>query len=96
MNQELPSSIHLRVFFPDRQVIDENVQEVFLPSLEGSIGILPGHRPLLALLGDGLMSFQAGNKKKEMPIQGGYAEILSDGVLVFTKPAKDSDERIHE
>jgi len=96
MSQELPSTIHLRVFFPTHQAIDENVQEVFIPCTEGYLGILPGHRPLMIMLGEGLVSYHAGNRKKEISVSGGYAEILPDSVLVFTKPGEDSEERIHE
>lgn len=96
MSQDLPASLKLKVISPTDLLVDEEVLEVSLPSLEGYLGILPGHRPLFVALGQGLLIYKRSNKQGELPVQGGYAEILPDRVFVFIEKAKDEKNRPSE
>lgn len=89
MSQDLPTSLHLKVISPSELLVDEDVQEVSLPSLEGYLGIFPGHRSLFVALGQGQLTYKRSNKQSELHVRGGYAEILPDRVLVFTEKGKD-------
>lgn len=79
----------LRVITSDRSLVEEEVQEVFIPSISGCLGILPGHRPLVVALGEGKITYRQDKSEKDFPVSGGYAEILPEKVLVFTDLAKD-------
>lgn len=92
MSQNLPVSLRLEVIAPRKLLLDQDVQEVSLPSLEGYIGILPGHRPLFTALGKGRIIYKYAGKERSLPVQGGYAEIQPGKVLVFTELAKDEAE----
>lgn len=92
MSQDLPPSLRLRVISPQRVLVDEDVQEVSLPSLEGYVGILPGHRPLFLALGKGDISYRRRGSEESLSVRGGYAEVLAERVLVFTELAKDESE----
>ncbi len=97
MRESLPSFLRLRVITEARLLVDEEVDSVMLPSLEGYLGILPGHRPLLVALGEGFLTFQVQKKEKKYHVEGGYAEITADKVLVYTKLIEDGDsEKIKE
>jgi len=85
----LPSSLQLRIITPKKLLVDEVVKVVFLPSLEGTIGILPGHRPLFTALGKGLLSFRLDQKEQNYRIRGGFAEVFPEKVLVFTELSDD-------
>jgi F-type H+-transporting ATPase subunit epsilon len=89
MNQDLPRSLNLKVISPLKLLVDEEVQEVSLPSLEGYLGIFPGHRPLFVALGHGVLTFRSAYRKGEVPVERGYAEVLSDRVLVFIEQGED-------
>ncbi|UCE43044.1 MAG: F0F1 ATP synthase subunit epsilon [Candidatus Aminicenantes bacterium] len=89
MSKDLPATLKLKVISPTDLLVDEEVLEVSLPSLEGYLGIFPGHRPLFVALGRGLLAYKRSDKHSELSIQGGYAEVLPDHVLVFTERAKD-------
>lgn len=93
MSQDLPASLKLRVISPSALLVDEEVGEVSLPSLEGYLGILPGHRPLFVALGRGQLTYRRSNERNEILIHGGYAEVLPDRVLVFTRKAKDDKDK---
>jgi F-type H+-transporting ATPase subunit epsilon len=89
MSQNLPASLKLKVISPTELLVDEEVQEVYLPSLEGYLGIFPGHRSLFVALGQGLLTYKRSSTQSDLQIQGGYAEVLPDRVLVFTEKGKD-------
>jgi len=92
MSQEIPALLKLKVVTSKKLLVDTETPSVSLPSLDGYIGILPGHRPLVAALGDGEISYMLKQKEIKLEISGGYAEIHPDRVLVFTdRVSKDVD-----
>lgn len=93
MSEGLPKSLWLKVITPRKLVVDDKVEEVSLPSLEGYLGILPGHRPLFVAVGKGWLSFRIAEKDREISIQGGYAEILPEKVIVFTELTEHGSEQ---
>ncbi len=96
MSQDLPAALHLKVISPAALLVDEDVQEVSLPSLEGYLGILPGHRPLFVALGRGRVTYKRSGQQEELEILGGYAEILPDRVVIFTIQGKDEKKQPDE
>jgi F-type H+-transporting ATPase subunit epsilon len=96
MSLDLPTTLKLKVISPSELLVDEEVQEVFLPSLEGLLGIYPGHRPLFVALGQGTLTYKRVGKETQLPVQGGIAEVLPDRVLVFIKQDKDENDQPSE
>jgi F-type H+-transporting ATPase subunit epsilon len=82
---ELPTKISLTIVTRERKIIDTQVDEVILPASDGEIGILPGHTPLLALLGIGQIRYRAGNTISRLVISWGFAEVLPDRVIVLAE-----------
>jgi F-type H+-transporting ATPase subunit epsilon len=78
-------SFHLKVITPRVLLVEAEVDEVSIPSLEGAIGILPGHRPLMTALGKGKITYRQGKSEESFAVEGGTAEILPDRVIVFTE-----------
>jgi F-type H+-transporting ATPase subunit epsilon len=93
MTQKLPSSLRLKVIAPRKLLVDEEVKELSIPSLDGYLGIFPGHRPLFLALGKGRITYRVGEKEETIPVQGGYAEVLPERVLVFTELGEDETEK---
>ena len=92
MSEAFPVHIHLKVITPQQLLLDEQVADVSLPGLDGDLGILPGHRPFLVVLGEGVLSFKRTGGLERIGVSGGYAEIKGDSVLVFTR-LKDKNEQ---
>jgi F-type H+-transporting ATPase subunit epsilon len=93
MTQKLPSSLRLKVITPRKLLVDEEVKELSLPSLDGYLGILPGHRPLFLALGKGRITYMIAGKEETLSVQGGYAEVLPERVLVFTESSDNETEK---
>ena len=88
----LPTHLQLQIVSADRSLVDERVDEVEIPGADGYFGVLPGHTPLLALLGTGELWYRQGQEKHYLAIAFGFAEVLPDRVTVLAQLA----ERAHE
>lgn len=77
---------------PEREVISEPVDEVELPSWEGSMGVLPDHAPLLAQLQAGQVSYRVGNQRHYLVVTGGFAEVLGEAVSVLARTCERAEE----
>jgi F-type H+-transporting ATPase subunit epsilon len=90
----LPDSIELIVVTPERQIIRGKVVEVVIPGLDGQLGILPGHAPLITELGIGEMYYRASTSANAVPLAiiSGFAEVLPDRVTVLAETAERPEE----
>jgi len=90
----LPESIQLIVVTPERQLLRENVIDVEIPGLDGQLGILPGHAPLMTELGIGELSYRTSesSKTQTLAIVRGFAEVLGDRVTVLAETAERAEE----
>jgi F-type H+-transporting ATPase subunit epsilon len=95
MSEEKPVFLKIRIFIPNQLLVDEEVHEVNLPGLDGCLGILPGHSPLLVTLGDGDITYRISNKEKAFTVSGGFAEVYADRIQVFTR-LKDKEQESNE
>lgn len=76
------------VVTPEAAVVDRvTCESVTLPTERGEIGILPGHTPLLTLLGIGLVTCLDGNRTVRVAVRDGFAEIAGDQVRILANQA---------
>jgi F-type H+-transporting ATPase subunit epsilon len=87
----LPESIRLEIVTPEQRLANEVVDEVVLPGSEGSLGVLPGHTPLLTTLGIGELMYRRGTTKHRVAIAWGFAEVLPDRVSVLAEIAESAE-----
>jgi len=88
----LPTSIQLQIVSADRSLVNERVDEVEIPGADGYFGVLPGHTPLLALLGAGELWYRQGQEKHYLAIAFGFAEVQPDRVTILAQIAEKADE----
>ena len=88
----LPTKIQLQIVSPTRLLVNETVDEVEIPGADGYFGVLPGHTPLLALLGAGELWYRQGADKHYLSIAFGFAEIQPDRVTILAQIAERADE----
>lgn len=78
----------LTVVTPERSVLQAVAcDEVAVPCLKGEIGVLPGHTPLIALLGIGVVAYRDGARRATLAVRGGFVEIAGDAVRVLADEA---------
>jgi F-type H+-transporting ATPase subunit epsilon len=88
----LPTHIQLHIVSAERSLVNETVDEVEIPGAEGYFGVLPGHTPMLALLGAGELWYRQGAEKHYFSMAFGFAEVQPDQVTILAQIAERADE----
>jgi F-type H+-transporting ATPase subunit epsilon len=88
----LPTHLRLQIVSADKSLVNEMVDEVEIPGADGYFGVLPGHTPLLALLGAGEMWYRRGPDVHHLVIAFGFAEVQPDAVTILAQIAEKADE----
>ncbi len=85
-------TIHLDIVTIERVVVSQDVDYVSAPGIDGVIGILPRHEPLLTALTIGELHYRKGNEEQSFAIGGGFMEVRPDHVTVLADVAESADE----
>ncbi len=88
----MADKLTLEVLTPEKIALRETVEEVVLPGLNGELGILPDHAPMISQLKTGVLCYRAGAERRVMHVSGGFAEVLPDKVSVMADVAEKPDE----
>lgn len=88
----MPEQIQLEVVTPERRVLSETADSVNVPGLNGELGILPGHTPLISQLQTGVLSYTRGGTTRQMLVSGGFVEVNADRVSVLAEIAEWPEE----
>lgn len=84
----MEGKLTLTLVTPEHAVLEAIAcDEVTLPAPDGEIGILPGHTPLITLLGIGVAAYKGGGSSGRIALREGFAEISSDVVRVLADRA---------
>jgi F-type H+-transporting ATPase subunit epsilon len=84
----LDGRLSLTVVTPERALLQGVAcDEVTLPAWLGEIGVLPGHTPLIALLGIGVVAYRDGARRATLAVRGGFVEIAGDAVRILADEA---------
>jgi F-type H+-transporting ATPase subunit epsilon len=88
----LPTRLQLQIVSADRSLVNETVDEVEIPGADGYFGVLPGHTPLLAVLGAGELWYRQGQDRHYLAMAFGFAEVQPDRVTILAEIAERADE----
>ena len=90
------NKLQLSIVTPERLVLNEDVDQVNVPGVEGDLGILYDHAPILTTMRPGRFSYELlGAKGKEtiqMIVSGGYLEVTDNRVIVLAEAVEFLDE----
>jgi F-type H+-transporting ATPase subunit epsilon len=81
--------IRCEIVSQDRMVYEGDVDIVVLPGMDGEMGVLPHHAPLLTTLKFGLVKVRAKGKEQVYTVAGGVAEIQPNIVTVLADAAEN-------
>ena len=89
----MADKLSLEVVTPFRTVLNDEVDSVTLPGIEGEMGILPEHVPLLTTLDAGIMSYvNSSGSTQAIAVHWGYAQVDGNNVRVLAELAETADE----
>ncbi len=85
----------LDIVTPEARVYSDTIDTVVIPTVEGEVGILPGHIPLVTQVADGELVVSKGSTSVRLAVSGGFAQVSSDRVSILAEHAI-SEEKIDE
>ena len=86
------SSLKIDIVTAERVVYSEEVDAVIAPGVEGQLGILPHHAPLMTTLQAGELRVRRGSEEDSLAISGGFLEVRPDRVIVLADTAERAEE----
>jgi len=86
------SAIRLDVVTAEGMVYSDDVDVVVAPGVEGQLGILPHHAPLMTILQPGELRARKGGEELYLAITGGFLEVRPDRVIVLADAAERAEE----
>jgi F-type H+-transporting ATPase subunit epsilon len=86
------SSLKLDIVTAERVVYTADVDMIIAPGIEGQLGILPHHAPLMTILQAGELVVRKGGQDDSLAISGGFLEVRPDHVIVLADQAERAEE----
>jgi F-type H+-transporting ATPase subunit epsilon len=72
---------------PEAVLFSGDVDQVDLPGIEGDLGVLPGHAPMVTLLRPGIVTIMREGRREPVVVVGGFAEMGPSGLTVLADRA---------
>ena len=86
------AKLSLEIVTAERLVYSADVDVVVAPGIEGQLGILPQHAPLMTMLQPGELMVRQDGEEHSIFVSGGFLEVQSDKVTVLADTAERAEE----
>lgn len=90
--QNKSNKLQLTITTPRGVKFEETADMIVMRAIDGEIGFLPGHTPLITALGDGIMKIQNNGREKQLAIFGGVADVKDDEIQIYSTIAQTPGE----
>jgi F-type H+-transporting ATPase subunit epsilon len=85
--------VKLEIVSPEKLLLSRDVDMVVIPAMEGDMGVLEGHAPMMVLLRGGIVSLYEGERVTDtLFVAGGFAEVTPERCTVLAGEAMPIDE----
>ena len=81
------AALHVTVLSPEQAVYEGPATQVVAPAQDGELGILRGHAPLMALLGEGVLRVDNAGQTLRFNVAGGFLQVVDNTVTVLSERA---------
>jgi F-type H+-transporting ATPase subunit epsilon len=88
----LPTKLTLEVVTPEGLLLREEVDEVIAPGDRGYFGVLPGHTPMLSMLGAGEITYRTAQARRRLTCFWGFCEVLPDRVSILAEVGERAED----
>ena len=87
------STFMLEVVTPERILYRDEIQFIVAPGIEGELGVMKDHAPLVAALNIGVLRYKiSSGEARRMAISGGFVEVIDNGARILAETAEHGDE----
>lgn len=81
------AGLHFEFVSPEAVLFSGDVDQVDLPGIEGDLGVLAGHAPMVTLLRPGIVTIMREGQREPVVVVGGFAEMGPGGLTVLAERA---------
>ncbi len=86
------ATLRLEIVTAEGTVFADDVNEVVAWGIEGQLGILPHHAPLMTMLQPGDLLIRKDNEEHYLAISGGFLEVRPDKVIILADACERAEE----
>lgn len=76
--------MRLEIISPEKKLFEGEANSVTVPAVDGSLGILDNHAPLISALKKGTVEIK-GSSNSNFEINGGVVEVLKNKVVILAE-----------
>jgi F-type H+-transporting ATPase subunit epsilon len=85
----MADKLHFSLVAPERELVNEDVDQVDVPGAEGEFGVLPKHAPVMAIIKPGALRVYSNGAVRKIFVNGGFADVTPAGLTVLAEDAVD-------
>lgn len=86
-------ALHFELVSPEKLLMSQEVEMAIIPGVEGDMGVLQEHMPVISILRPGVVTLMKGGKVEErLFVEGGFVEITQDSCIVLAEHASPLSE----
>ena len=86
------AKLHVELVTAEGRLLSREADFVVAPGIEGELGVLPKHIPLLTVLRTGEVTVRNDGQDEYLFVAGGFLEVLPDKVVILADAAERADE----
>jgi F-type H+-transporting ATPase subunit epsilon len=86
------AGLHFEFVSPENVLFSGDVDQVDLPGIEGDLGVLPGHAPMVTTLRPGVVTIIREGRREAVVVVGGFAEMGPAGLTVLADRAEARED----
>ena len=86
------ATMTLEIITAERQLYGDDVDMVVAPGVDGQLGILPRHAPLMTMLQPGELLIRKDGADTYLIVTGGFLEVIGNKVTILADAAERSEE----
>jgi F-type H+-transporting ATPase subunit epsilon len=83
--------MRLEIITAEQEIYADDVDVVVVPGLEGQLGILPHHAPLMTMLQPGELTIKKDGESTYLAVSSGFLEVLGNKVTILADAAEHSE-----
>lgn len=80
----IEKALQIVIVTPEKAVLDDKADFIVLPMIDGELGVLPQHAPLIGRLGNGELRITKSGNVQKWQVGGGFAQVRGNVVTVLT------------
>jgi F-type H+-transporting ATPase subunit epsilon len=84
--------ISISILTPERVIFEGSTDEIYMVLYDGERGFLPGHAPIMGILGIGMMRLRESGKVSAFEVEGGFIEMSGNRMIVLAEEAMKKEE----